>query len=629
MVLTGLLIAITGGFVAIFTEVLTDWKLESCYELMAARKFGGAFFAYQFLSLFLALCSGMLCWFQPAAAGSGIPEIKAYLNGVNLNHIVKMPVLGAKVVGMCFSCAAGLPLGKEGPMIHAGSIIGAAVSQGNTITYGFDTSWNIFQDLRNDQTKRDFVTFGAAAGVAAAFRAPIGGILFTLEEGASFWSTTTTFRAFICAVITQLTIGLMFPQQATSSEGMFAFGQFDNYYDGRSNYQVYELPLFLFVGCCGGVLGAFFNELNKHVSIYRKKHLNAFKWKRLAELAVITLTMSFVSFILPLCWQSCTPIPAITSDMTAQEISLLNHLVPFQCGPGQYNPLASLYFTSGDMAMRQLFHFREMNGQGHTSFGTGPLILFFVPYFLIASVTAGLLVPGGLFVPTLLSGAAFGRLIGHWLNVAFPGYVADSGTYALIGAAAVLGGMARMTIAGCVIVLEACGNITYLLPLMITFASSRYVGNAFNEAMYDMQIHLKEMPFLEGSLHSLGLLNYHPISEIMASPVVTLAEVDKVRRVMEVLTTTDHNGFPVVSKDGRLRGLILRKTLCSLLKLKAYSTPIEVRQGAGVSDGAGRTSDGGIILAPAATVMYDNLERVYPNFPDVKSVKLSDREMVC
>lgn len=166
--------------------------------------------------------------------------------------------------------------------------------------------------------------------------------------------------------------------------------------------------------------------------------------------------------------------------------------------------------------------------------------------------------------------------------------------------------------------LEATGNITYLLPLMLTFATSRYTGNAFNESIYDIQIHLKEMPFLEGSLHSLGMLNNHPISEIMATPVVTLQEVEKVRRVMEILTNTKHNGFPVVSKEGRLRGLILRKTLCSLLKLKAYSTP--------ASEPA--TADGGIVLAQAATVMFDNIERVYPNFPDAKAVKLSEKELV-
>jgi predicted transcriptional regulator len=114
------------------------------------------------------------------------------------------------------------------------------------------------------------------------------------------------------------------------------------------------------------------------------------------------------------------------------------------------------------------------------------------------------------------------------------------------------------------------------------------------------------------------MLNNHPISEIMASPVVTIMEVEKVRRVMEILTTTKHNGFPVVNKDGRLRGIILRKTLCGLLKLKAYSTPTNDLQ----------LEDGGIVLAQAATVMFDNLERVYPNFPDVKAVKLSEKELV-
>ena len=55
-----------------------------------------------------------------------------------------------------------------------------------------------------------------------------------------------------------------------------------------------------------------------------------------------------------------------------------------------------------------------------------------------------------------------------------------TGTYALIGAAGLLGGMGRMTIAGTVICLEACGNMVYLLPLMVTFAGARYAGKIFN-----------------------------------------------------------------------------------------------------------------------------------------------------
>lgn len=612
------MVGLTGALVSVFTEVLTEWKFESCYKLMEEGNHGGAFFAFHFLSLFLVLIAGGLCWREPAAAGSGIPEIKAFLNGVNLNNIVRVPVLIAKVVGMCFSVAAGLPLGKEGPMIHAGSIIGAVVSQGNTISIGYDTSWNIFQDLRNDYTKRDYVTYGSAAGVAAAFRAPIGGILLSLEEGASFWSTTTTFRSFMCAVVTQLTIGLIFPEQATSSAGMFAFGQFDNLFDGRSNFYVYELPMFMLIGAIGGLLGALFNHINMTVSLYRIKNINAFKWKRLIELCSITMTMCFISYIFSICWQVCTPVPEPTSESTQQEINLLDSLVPFQCHDGYYNQMASLYFTSGDMAMRQLFHFREVSGMGHSSFTSGPLILFFIPYFTLAAITSGCMAPAGLFVPTLLSGATYGRLIGHWMNCLFPGHVADSGSYALIGAASMLGGMSRMTIAGCVICLEACGNTSYLLPLMLTFAACRYVGNAINEPMYDMQIHVKNMPFLEGSLHSLGLLNYQPVNKFMTQPVVTLNEIEKVRRVMDVLVNTTHNGFPIVNKEGKLRGLILRKTLCSLLKLKAYSTPANVP----------KNPDGGIVLAQAATVFYDTLEKCYPNYPDVKAVKLSDKELV-
>ena len=123
--------------------------------------------------------------------------------------------------------------------------------------------------------------------------------------------------------------------------------------------------------------------------------------------------------------------------------------------------------------MRQLFHFRELDGLGLDSFTTGPLILFFVPYFLMAAITSGVLAPAGLFVPTLLAGAAFGRLIGHWMNVAFPGYVADSGTYALIGAAAVLGGIGNIPGA-------ALGGM--IIGLLETFVTG-YISPTYRDAI--------------------------------------------------------------------------------------------------------------------------------------------------
>ena len=623
VILCGVVIAFTGVFVQVFTEKMTEWKLESTYKLIEENNWGGAFFGYIFISIFLGGCAGYLCWLEPLASGSGIPEIKAYLNGVNLSKVVRMRVLFAKVLGMCFSCSAGLPLGKEGPMIHAGAIIGCIMSQGNKLfNFGFDASWTKFQDLRNDSTKRDFVTFGAAAGVAAAFKAPIGGILFTLEEGASFWSTSLTFMAFFCAMITQLVVSLLSSKSnfgRDDSQAMFAFGQFDNLDDGKTNFRVYELFIFIAMGAAGGVLGSLFNHINELVSIFRIKHINKFKWKRMAELLMITTLMAFIRFILSVCWVQCTPLPVESTSWTVQEVDLLKKLVRFQCPEGYYNQLSSLFMTSGDTAMRQLFHFREYDGTTYPTFDTGCLILFLLPYFLVAAVTSGVMAPAGLFVPTLLSGAAFGRIIGHLLNTAFPGYVADSGTYALIGAAAILGGMARMTIAGTVICLEACGNMAYLLPLMLVFGASRYVGNAINEGMYDMQIHLKEIPFLEQSLHSLGLLNYHPISELMNADVVSLKEVDRVGRIFHLLKTTKHHGFPVINEKGVLRGFILRKVLTTLLKLKAFSQP----QLAAHVD-----PDAPVQLAPAATVFFDTIERNYPDYPTVDESKITRSEMV-
>lgn len=229
----------------------------------------------------------------------------------------------------------------------------------------------------------------------------------------------------------------------------------------------------------------------------------------------------------------------------------------------------------------------------------------------MAAITSGTLCPAGLFVPMLVSGAAFGRIVGHILNCAAPGFVTDAGSYALIGSAALLGGMSRMTIAGTIIILEACGNSAYLLPLMITFAAARYTGNAINQPMYDMHIALKELPFLEGALKTLGLLNYHPIAEFMSHPVVCLNEINKVSTVYEMLSKT-HNGFPVVDKQGHLRGFILRKTLTSVLKLKAFSIPIKDSQ----------------TLQPGATVFYDTLERNYPHYPKIEDIALSTNDMV-
>lgn len=200
---------------------------------MHASSFGGsAYLTFLFYQTVFAIIASLFVWWEPVASGSGIPEVKCFLNGIDLPRIVRIKTLFAKVVGVTFSVAAGLPVGKEGPMVHSGAVVAASISQGKTKCWGVDTSFSKFSDFRNDREKRDFVACGAAAGVCSAFGAPIGGVLFSLEEGASYWSTKLTWRAFFCAMIT---LGTLFAVKNFDSlwgqaniDRLFSFGEFNS-----------------------------------------------------------------------------------------------------------------------------------------------------------------------------------------------------------------------------------------------------------------------------------------------------------------------------------------------------------------------------------------------------------------
>ena len=76
---------------------------------------------------FIAISSCMVVFIEPLAAGSGIPEIKSYLNGVKVDRVVRFRTLLTKATGVLFSVAGGLFVGKEGPMIHSGGVVGAGI----------------------------------------------------------------------------------------------------------------------------------------------------------------------------------------------------------------------------------------------------------------------------------------------------------------------------------------------------------------------------------------------------------------------------------------------------------------------------------------------------------------------
>jgi H+/Cl- antiporter ClcA len=106
-------------------------KFMSRYGYDQATK-GNLYIFMQFsgFNAVLALTSAVLCiFFAPNAVGSGIPEVKAYLNGVCVDSFAEINVFFTKIVATILSVSSGLIVGPEGPLVHLGAIIGQGVTK--------------------------------------------------------------------------------------------------------------------------------------------------------------------------------------------------------------------------------------------------------------------------------------------------------------------------------------------------------------------------------------------------------------------------------------------------------------------------------------------------------------------
>ncbi|KAM9351416.1 H(+)/Cl(-) exchange transporter 6 isoform 2-T2 [Symphorus nematophorus] len=551
----GVTVGLVGLFVDFFVRLFTKIKftlvgdsVEKCTDKGCLPLSLLELLAFNMTFIFIA---SVLVLIEPVAAGSGIPEIKSYLNGVKIPGIVRLRTFLCKAAGVLFSVAGGLFVGKEGPMIHSGAIVGAGLPQFQSITFKkikFD-----FLYFRSDRDKRDFVSAGAAAGVAAAFGAPIGGTLFSLEEGSSFWNQALTWKVLFCSMSATFTLnffrsGINFNKWGSFQlPGLLNFGEF-KCPDGDSNCHLWtavDLAFFVLMGVVGGLLGALFNCMNKGLAKYRIKHIHPkAKFIRVLESLLIAMVTTVVIFAASMLLGECRDLSSPTThNTTCFQLSgsedINSTIRQFFCTNKTYNDMATLFFNPQEAAIHQLFH---QDG----TFSPVTLSVFFLLYFLLACWTYGVSVPSGLFVPSLLCGAAFGRLVANILKVKL-GMDIYSGTFALIGAAAFLGGVVRMTISLTVILIESTNEITYGLPIMITLMVAKWTGDFFNKGIYDIHIKLRGVPLLEWETEVE--MDKLTASDIMEPNLTYVYPHTRVQSLVSILRTTVYHAFPVVTEN--------------------------------------------------------------------------------
>lgn len=518
----------------------------------------------------------LVTYFAPVAAGSGIPVVKCYLNGVKIPEVVRFKTYAVKLLGVVSTVVGGLAVGKEGPFIHCGAVLGAGLSQGISTTFKWDTK--LFKSFRNDRDKRDFVSAGASAGVAAAFGAPIGGVLFALEEGASFWNQALTLRIFFCSMMTSFILNL-FMSAYNHNAGVLAFYSLVNFgLVEELDYFWFEIPVYICIAILGGMIGASFCYINLCITKLRKKYIKK-NWMKVLETVFVAIITATAGVALILFASECRKIPQSSISNATIPIAKLTgslnsglydpsrfwaskldrkdhmltynsddevrkalngHTLRFMCPPGEYSAMSSLWLKTSEGASSTFMVLQDDIWSMKT------LALFLIVYYLLAVLTYGLSISSGVFIPSLLIGAAGGRLVGLILQYYLGPleWLMQPNKFAIIGAASVLGGVVRMTISLTVIIIEATGCISFGLPIMICLMVSKWVADSFIEGLYDLAIHMANVPFLDWEPPLKSYTIY--ASDAMSHDVKVLRTTETVANLINILRSTTHNGFPVV-----------------------------------------------------------------------------------
>ncbi|KAJ1672196.1 glycerol ethanol, ferric requiring protein, partial [Spiromyces aspiralis] len=213
--------------------------------------------------------------------------------------------------------------------------------------------------------QREILSASSAAGIAVAFGAPIGGVLFSLEDLSSYFPLKTLWRSFFCALVATVSLQVMNPFR-TGKLVMFQVT-----YD--QDWHFFEVFLFIVLGVFGGVYGAVVTRLNLKVAAFRKRYLKSYAVEEVIALAAITALVSFTNMYLRL------------------DMGELLSVVLKECKTNNWGQICD----------------QDRSGWIILSLATATLLR------IAGTVLAyGCRVPCGIFVPSMAIGATFGRMLG-------------------------------------------------------------------------------------------------------------------------------------------------------------------------------------------------------------------------
>jgi len=477
-----------------------------------AESFGSPSFEYVMVAaptLAGLLVGIVIHFFAPGAAGSGIPEVRAaYYNAngkIPLGDAVWRFILGSLYIGL------GNSLGREGPTAHMSSAIASRLGR-----------W-AFRDTRR---ARAMVPVGMAAGIAAAFNAPLAAITFVFEELLDNFSV----RA-LGGIVVAVVIAAACSRSLLGDEPILSGHLIGDYH--LSAWMLVALPLGLVSGVLGHLVVSSLLGARRHFRSARR--------------------------FLPLWLQPA--IGGLFCGLLGMSAFFLTRTV---AGTGEHS-----VFSIGYESLERAFE-GELVWQV-----LGILLVFKFAAMVLAYSTGG---SGGLFSPSLYLGGMLGGLMGaglSWFHLHlhpipdYPGTVELVGGCVLLGMGASFAAIIRCPFTSLLIIIEMTGNYSLILPLMAGNILAWRLARRFrpiavyNALLLQDGITLKRMPAYRGPQDYRNL----PVSTIMTHEAVTLDKDELARDAVQRLKAAKatHQAYPVVTADGYLVGLLPRTDLLNAI----------------------------------------------------------------